>query len=176
MGNDDPVRSQPGLTSQGLPAEESLARQLSEFARAFQAERGVTQTLEHIMQGATASIAGADFAGAYHPDDPPWDRQHPGRVGSGGGGHRPGPVPGRAGSVPELGVGTRRPSGPTICARSSADVAFALLAKASQQTNRKLLDVATAVATTGLEPGDAHHTAVAKGLANRVGVRTRGQR
>jgi hypothetical protein len=37
----------------------------------------------------------------------------------------------------------------------SAEVAFALLARASQHTNRKLLDVATPVATTGLEPRDA---------------------
>jgi hypothetical protein len=54
VGIDDPAQTRPGRNSKGQRAEEGLARQLSELARAFQAEPGVAaQTLEHIVHGAT---------------------------------------------------------------------------------------------------------------------------
>ncbi len=243
----DPARSQPGTTSQGLPAEEGLARQLSEFARAFQAERGVTQTLEHIVKGATASIAGADFAGItlvtrggtvstpaasdlvveaidrvqYEVRQGPclssaWDQATiraddlrsevrwplfaPRATGLGvlsmmcfqlfvhqedlgalnlysrragafdAESENDGLLFASHAAIAMVGAQREDSLAKALANRDiigqakgilmerhkvSAEVAFALLARASQHTNRKLLDVATAVATTGLEPRDA---------------------
>jgi len=235
------------MTSKGEPAEDSLARQLSEFARAFQAEQGVTQTLEHIVKGATASIGGADFAGVtlvtrggaistpaasdlvveaidrvqYEVRQGPclssaWDQAtiraddlrreerwplstpkatdlgvlsmmcfqlfvHQQDLGALNlYSRRPAAFDAEsendgllfASHAAIAMVGAQREDSLTAALASrdiigqakgilmerhkiSADVAFALLARASQHTNRKLLDVASAVAATGLEPGEA---------------------